>query len=278
MDVLVHLLALEQLADITTVDIDLTKSTDPTNGYVRLGGLPRSASASDFFEKAHKVDWVAHSDSFAAADREHTLSAHLRDQRGESELAVCYASGGQLVGGALDAALSLYFGLPVRRELVTDKPVDRSVNALRAAGWSHGDLRALLHKWAVLDPVSAVVLLDVDHGGFPSALHEMTCRYDTVHTEYDYISDVDQAELQTAGVGSIQTMLLRADPTSFAAVTSRHREVLLGSYSQDFSVLPISVLWSPVRQSTMSSRHQQRLRKLRRKERTVQLLEKARNR
>ncbi len=278
MDVVVHLLALEQLTDVATVDIDLTAFDSTDGAHVRLGGVPRSNSASDFFEKAHKIDWVAHSNAFAGLDGETEITERAQDLRDDVELTVRYAPGGQLVGGAVDAALALFFGRPLRRELGTNKPVDRSINTLRDAGWSHGDLRGLLHKWAVLDPASAVVLLHMDHAEYAGAHHELMCRFDIVHSEYDFISEVDQAELQTTGTGSIQTMLLRADRSSFDALVDRNRAAVLGSYVEEFSVLPISVLWSPVRQSASDIGHQQRLRKLRRKELTNQLLEKARNR
>ncbi len=277
---LVHVLALEQLANIATVDIDLT-ALDVTNRAepgLRLGNVQRSERASDFFSKAHKVDWVAHSLAFTTADGEPSIAERATDLRESRELIVRYAPGGLLVGGAVDAAIGLFLSRPVHREFASTRPVARSVSDLRLLGWSHGDLRALMHKWAVLDPASAVVLLDMDHRDVAGAHHEIMCRYDLIHSEYDYISEIDHAELQTLSMGSVQTMFVRADEASFDAVIDRHKDAIVGAFRGDFSTLPISVLWSPVRRSETSASHQQRLRKLRRKERTTQLLERARGR
>ena len=253
-DVLVHLLALRQISGSSSVGDDL-------------------------FAMAHKVDWHEHSKAFTDIDGELPLADRARSfETGSDELRVRFAAGGLFLGGAVDAALALHFDRPVVRELGTARPVDRSIGGLRQAGWSHGNLRALLYQWAIIDPFSAVVLLDITHDDFAAAHHELTCRYETMHTEYDYVSSKDQTEIDADRVGSVQTLLLRALPKLFPTVIERHRDVIVSSRTGDSSRVSISGLWSPTRATGTSASHEQRMRQVRRKELASNLVEIARGR
>lgn len=279
MDVLIHVLALEQHIGRSTVDIDLTTHVNEPSRSLDFESLPRSASAEEFFTKAHKVDWIALSSELTERDHEPpVIERATHFAAGDRELQVRYAPGGQMVDGAVDAALGLFFGCGVERQLGAGRPVDRSVNALRNLGWSHSTLRALLHGWAVLDPLSAVVLLKFGDDGYQAAHHELVCRYDVVHTEYDFLSDVEATQLQTQGSGSTHTMLVRAEPEHIDPVLSRNAASILGSYLGEFSVIPLVELWSPTRTSAPDAEHAQRIRKMRRKELVSDLVDRARGR
>ena len=279
MDVLVHVLALEQHIGRATVDIDLTENPNVPSRTLEFESLPKSDSAADFFAKAHKVDWISLSTELTEGDNERpVLDRATAFAAGDRLLHVRYAPGGQMVDGAVDAALGLFFGYGVERKLGAGRPVDRSVNALRNAGWGHSNLRALLHRWAILDPTSAVVLLKFDHDDYHGTYHELVCRYDVVHTEYDFLSGAEAAQLATDGSGSMHTMLLRAEPDHIGPVLSHHSEAIFGSYLGEFSVLPLVELWLPTRSAQPDAAHTQRIRKLRRKERVGELVDRARGR
>ena len=279
MDVVVHVLALEQHVGRATVDIDLTERADQPSHTLDFEPLPKSASAAEFFSKAHTVDWVAHSATLSELAHEASvLDRATAFAAGDRQLDVQYAPGGQLVDGAVDAALGLFFGVGVERTLGAGRPIDRSIQALRASGWTHSDLRSLLHRWAILDPESAVVLLAFDHDDYTATHHELTCRYDVVHTEYDFLSKDEASQLGSDGSGSVHTVLLRADADHLAHVLERHRGAVAGSYVGEFAVLPLVELWSPLRTSAPDASHAQRIRKIRRKERISELVDRVRSR
>lgn len=279
MDVLVHVLALEQHIGRATVDIDLTTSANQPSRTLNFESLPQSANAAEFFAKAHKVDWIALSAEFTERDNQApVIDRATAFAAGERQLAARYAPGGQLVDGAVDAALGLFFGCGVERRLGAGRPTDRSINALRESGWSHSNLRALLHSWAVLDPLSAVVLLKFGHDGYQGAHHELVCRYDVVHSEYDFLSNREATQLGTDGSGSTHTLLLRATAEHIGPVISRNSEAIFRSYVEEFSVVPLVELWSPTRTAAPDTAHTQRIRKMRRKELVSDLVDRARGR
>ena len=260
MDVLVHFLALEQMAGMSPVDIDLTDSRNAGDRKLQLTPLPRSESASDFFEKAHQVDWIERSELLTNSDGEASVGLRADDYlAGRADLLVRFAPGGLLACGAVDAALGLFFGHPVERAVETNgSTIDRSVSALRDSGWSHGDLRALLHKWAVFDSASAVILLDFTHAGYADVHHELSCRYEVMHSEVDFLSPAEGTMLGASGSGAIHSMFIRADPAMLEGVLTRHKSAVLASHVAEFSVLPISLLWSPMRANNPTANNQTR--------------------
>jgi hypothetical protein len=107
LDVLVHLLAFEQLAG----------AAQPTVEFA-------------------SIDWLARSEQFSRLDNDRgvaELAAELLTSP-EPELHVTFASGGQLVRGAGAAAASIYSGKPAIRVDGNDQVIDRSSEALRDAG------------------------------------------------------------------------------------------------------------------------------------------------
>lgn len=263
-DVLVHLLALQQLAGRGQVDIDLTSGAELGQPLNPIGQPQRSESAVQFFTSVQAPDWVAHSAEFSLEDKEPTVADRLRSTSAVgSELVIGFSHGGVMLTGAVDAAVAMHRRTEATRVTTTSRGVDRSISALRNAGWSHGDLRSLLHAWTVADPESAVVILDATHGQFDDASYELRCRFEQMHSEVDFISSPERKELKLSGQGSVQTLFMRGSGNVIADVLESHRDVVLGSFLGDFSVVPLTVLWSPARPAASDALHERRLRQLR---------------
>ena len=244
LDVLVHLLAYEQLAGVEPV------------------------TASH--------DWVAASDEFAARDNEPTVATLAAELMSGSsiELPVTFTSGGQLVRGASAAAVALATGRKATRVDGADKVIDRSVTGLAAAGWQNNKLQALLTEWARRDAAAVVVFVDLDAEGADDALHELTCRYAVVHSELDYLSVDDAKRLDASGHGSTQILCLRSGDT-LDAVLERHAHALHGHIAGSAGAIALATLWRSERSTNVSPAHTQRLRRNKRRQVKDQLLERA---
>ncbi len=241
---LVHLLAFEQLA------------------------------GEDSTPSAH--NWVSMSDDFATRDNEPTvatLAAELMTSP-EVELAVTFASGGQLVRGASAAAVSIGSARTCVRRDGGDKVIDRSITGLAEAGWTTGQLRDLLVEWAKRDDSAAVVLVNLDVDGADEAIHELTCRFAVMHSELDYVSPDDSERLAATGSGSTQLLCLRASETLDATI-ERHSDAIRLCVAGAVGANALATLWRADRPDEVSTEHTQRIRKMRRKELADQLLERA---
>jgi len=194
LDVLVHLLALERLAGVDGPSVESA------------------------------VDWVQRSDVFARSDNEPTMASFAAEllTSPAPELAVTFASGGQLVRGAGAAAASLYSGQPAVRIDGSDKVVDRSLDGLSNAGWTSFECQSLLHAWALRDAASTVVFVDLDSPSAAAAEHELRCRFAAIHTEIEHLSHLDADVLGTTAGGSTRLMCLRSDAQGISAVAERH--------------------------------------------------------
>lgn len=241
LDVLVHLLAYEQLAGAELV--------------------------GDY-------DWVSASDAFAISDNEPTvatLAAELMTSP-NAELEVTFASGGQLVRGASAAAVSIATRHQGVRRDGSDKIIDRSVVGLSATGWPASQLQQLLIEWARRDNAAAVVLVDLDDDGADDAIHELTCRYELMHDELEYLSADDALRLDARGFGSTQVLCIRVGDT-LPTVLERHAGAIRACSAQTAAAIALATLWQSERADEVSSAHSQRVRRIRRREVTDQLLE-----
>ncbi len=245
LDVLVHLLALEQLAGVDG------PAVEPA------------------------VDWVEYSDAFATTDNEPTMSSYAAEllTSPAPELAVTFASGGQLVRGAGAAAASLYSDQPAVRVDGSDKVLDRSVAGLSEAGWSTSDCQSLLHAWALRDCAATVVLLDLDSPAAADAEHELRCRFTAIHTEIDHLSLLDADVIGASASGSTRLMCLRSDSNGVAAVAERHAGAVVFVARRREAAIALASLWADDRAKSTSPAHEQRLRRMRRQALTAQLLE-----
>ena len=245
LDVLVHLLALEQLAGVDG------PAVEPV------------------------IDWVDRSDAFAAIDHEPTMSSYAAEllTSPTPELAVTFASGGQLVRGAGAAAASLYSGTPATRIDGSDKVVDRSIAGLTEAGWTTSQCQSLLHAWALRDAASTVVLIDLDSPAADDAEHELRCRFTSIHTELDHLSLLDAEVLGASASGSTRLMCLRSDHRGISAVAERHGGAIVFVAHRREAAIALASLWADDRATSSSAAHDQRLRRMRRQALTAQLLE-----
>lgn len=242
LDVLVHLLAFEQLA-----------------------GEESTPSAHN---------WVSMSDEFATRDNEPTvatLAAELMTSP-EADLTVTFASGGQLVRGASAAAVAIGSGRTCVRRDGGDKVIDRSIVGLAEAGWTTEQLRDLLVEWARRDEAAAVVLVNLDADGADEAIHELTCRFAVMHNELDYVSADDAERLAASSSGSTQILCLRAGETLDATI-ERHGSAIGVCVPGSVGANALSTLWRSDRPEEVSPEHTQRVRKMRRREMADQVLE-----
>jgi len=236
LDVLVHLLAFEQLAGVAQPTVEFAS-----------------------------IDWLARSEEFSRLDNDRGV-AELASELLTSpvpELRVTFASGGQLVRGAAAAAASIYSGKPATRVDGNDKVIDRSAEALKDAGLATGEVRTLIHAWAARDPQAAVLFIDMDVPGAADATHELSCRYAVVHSEIDYLTPADTGSLGASSGGSVRVMCLRVDPTSFQGVLERRGATMSLLREGVLAARTLAVLWNPDRVVSSSSSHDRLLRQLR---------------
>ncbi len=264
LDVLVHILALEQLAGARAPDIDLTDSSQMGSPSTPFAAVPRSVTAHEFFTSTHHPDWVAHSTKFARLDGAPDVADRLATaSAGECQLAVGYSYGGHMVTGAVDAAVAIHLGTSVARRTSAARVVDRSVNALRTSGWNRNDLRGLLHRWTLAESDSAVLILDGAHQNFDDVLHEITCRFEVFHSEVDFMSSSDLVDLSLTGQGTAQVLFLRGSGHIIGELVDSNQEVVRGAFVDEFAAVALSVLWSPIRRAATDAEHEARLRRLR---------------
>ncbi len=268
LDVFVHLLAIEQSLGRSQVDIDLGDSE--TDAMQQNSQVRRSASADALFDAVPSSDWIALSQELSSEDGDGSVFERL-DAAATETLVAKYAPGGQLVGGSVDLAVALHLQAPIRRVGSSVRTVDRSVSGLRRAGFSNEDLRCVLRRWAVVEKDTAVVLLDAHSPYFDVAESELCKRYDVVHSEPDFISELDRKSLNLVGHGSVQTLLLSAGEKSISTVLRRHSDLLVGSFLGNHSAIALSSLWSPLRPAATNQFHERRIRKIRRATRTAEL-------
>ena len=247
LDVLVHLLALERLAGANG------PSVEPA------------------------VDWVQRSDAFAMADNEPTMASFAAEllTSPAPELAVTFASGGQLVRGAGAAAASLYSDQQAVRIDGSDKVVDRSLAGLGEAGWTTSECQSLLHAWALRDAAATVVLVDLDSPAAADAEHELRCRFASIHNEIEHLSRLDADVLGATASGSTRLMCLRSGPAAVAAVAERHDGAIAFVAHRSEAAVALASLWAEDRVMSSSPAHDQRLRRMRRDALTAQFLERA---
>lgn len=249
LDVAVHLLALHQLSN---------------------GGLDRG---DGLFAAGPSPDWAAHSLNFSKVDGEPAVAERLRSVvEDNSELVVGCSQDGSLVTGAVDAAVSMYLEEPAFRTVSSSGSssssgrVDRSVGALRDAGWSRSDLRNLLHLWALTDHGSAVIVLKAGHSRFNEVYGELDRLFVVIHTEVDFISSVDRRQLATHGHGSAQIVLVSGSPTAIEKALSSagdlDGEVVLAAFVGEDAAHALSTLWDPVRPVVPNPEHRRRVRRL----------------
>lgn len=245
LDVLVHLLALEQLAGVDG------PAVEPA------------------------VDWVQRSDAFAASDNEPTMASFAAEllTSPAPELAVTFASGGQLVRGAGAAAASLYSDQPAVRIDGSDKVVDRSLAGLSEAGWTTSECQSLLHAWALRDAAATLVLVDLDSPAAADAEHELRCRFTAIHTEIEHLSLLDADVLGATASGSTRMMCLRSDAQGVSAVAERHAGAIAFVAHRREAAIALASLWADDRAKSSSPAHDQRLRRMRRDALTAQFLE-----
>lgn len=249
LDVLVHLLAFEHLAGAE---------------------LPAGEAK----------DWVRWSDQFATQDNEPTvgtLAAELLTSP-EAELAVTFASGGQLVRGASAAAAAISSGRVASRREGDDKVIDRSVPALLAEGWSLDQVHRLLIEWAGRDTAAQVVLVDLESDGAVDVVHELTCRYAIMHQELEFIAASDVGALQAASTGSTQVFCVRATGNSVSAVLERHADAIRATASGPGAASILASLWDSQRVVQPSAEHQKRVRQDRVRQAAAQVYERLRGR
>lgn len=247
LDVLVHLLAFEQLAGTSTTGHERTY---------------------------RGVDWVARSEAFTEADNEvgvASLAAELLTCP-ECELGVSFASGGQLVRGAAIAAAALYSGRPISRIDAVDKVIDRSYAALMSAGWSTSELSELLAAWCRIEPQAAAILIDLDSPEAASAEHELNCRYPILASSIDHVSADDLSDFMTPASGSVRVIYLQADGVVFAQVLNEYQEAIVLARRGPDAGAVLNALSAPDRLQSTSPDHDRRLRRLRRVERRNDLL------
>ena len=226
------------------------------------------------------AEWVRWSDLFAAQDNEPTVAELAADILTSPDVAlnVTFASGGQLVRGASTAAASICSGRDAVRAEGTDKVIDRSVEALRASGWTADQVHQLLVEWARRDGAAQVALIDLDSPDAAEAMHELTCRYECMHSELDFISESDASQLHADTSGSTQVLCVRADGPAVSAVLDRHANAIRATASGPGAASMLATLWSSGRQVSPSAAHSQRVRKMRRRQAAGQLLDRARGR
>lgn len=247
LDVLVHLLALEQLAG---VEAPAARST---------------------------TDWVSRSDAFASGDNEPTMSSFAAEllTSPTPELTVTFASGGQLVRGAGAAAASLYSGAQATRVDGSDKVLDRSIEGLQEAGWTVAECRELLTAWAQRDKAATVLLLDLDSPAAADAEHELRCRFTLLHSELQHLSLSDAGAINSLSGGSMRLMCVRATSASVTPVIERHGSAVSYVGHGLDATAALKTLWNDARASSTSPGHEQLIRRMRRQALTSQLLERA---
>jgi len=223
---------------------------------------------------AEAKDWVTWSDSFAAQDHEPTvatLAAELLTSPG-AELEVTFASGGQLARGASAAAAAIYSGLPGVRVEGAPVAIDRSAVALERGGWTTAQIRQLLTEWAHRDDASVVVLVDLEAENADEAIHELSCRYEVMHDELDFVSSTDAHALGVASNGSTQLLCFRSSGGSLNDVLARYDGAIRGTASGSEAATMLANLWRDSRSIETSPSHTQRVRKVRRRAAADQLL------
>lgn len=239
LDVLVHLLAFEQLAG----------ASNEGHGRAYRG-----------------VDWVARSEALTVSDHEVGVAALAAELLTDPsfELGVSFASGGQLVRGAAVAAAALYSGRDITRVEATDKVVDRSYDALLREGWTASELAELIAAWTRFEPRAAVVLIDLDSPGAAEVEHELACRYPILASTLDHISRDDLSDFMTAASGSVRVVFLDADGPALAPVLGAHEGSIMMARRGDDAGAVLSALNAPDRLASTSPGHERRLRQRKR--------------
>jgi len=176
------------------------------------------------------------------------------------------------VRGASAAAGAIYSDREATRRDGTDKVIDRSVAALQDQGWTASQIHRLLIEWACRDDASVAVLIDLEAEGATEAIHELTCRYEAMHQELEFVSLADADELQIDEGGSTQVLCLRASGPSLGDVLARHASAVRCSASGPAAAAMLTTMWNSNRSVESSPTHAQRIRKMRRRELTDQFL------
>jgi hypothetical protein len=218
--------------------------------------------------------WLAHSDRLADIDAEPSVVSMGVDADLDRDALprVAFAAGGAMVRGATAVAAALHTDADLFREDSSGSAVDRSQEKLGSLGFTRDQLRSLAAVWLHADRRSALAVVHLDHPKADDALHELRCRFAEFHTELDHLSASDATRLGVDATGSIQIVAVTGVSMGFDSVVERSPAIVAAGQGPAALTLT-GVLFDPAREHSTSTAHDQRVRRIRRKHRTDQLLE-----